>query len=344
VSGGGNSPAPRTVRWGVLGAARIATAKVIPAMQRGEWTCVEAIASRDRGRAERAAAALGIPRVHDSYEDLIADPAIEAVYIPLPNHMHVPWTRRAAEAGKHVLCEKPIALTEGDVHALVDVRNRTGVKIQEAFMVRTHPQWIAARELARGGRIGDLRAMLGVFSYRNTDPSNIRNIREYGGGALLDIGCYFVMTSRFVFGEEPRRVVAAMERDARVGIDRLTSMTLEYPSGTMVGTCSTQSALFQRIQFLGTEAALTIETPFNPLPDRACRLYREERSAGAEPIVETIEIPPCDQFTIQGDLFSRAIREGTREIYPLEESLGNMRVIDALFRSAAEGGWVALAG
>ncbi len=329
------------VRWGVLGAARIATAKVIPAMQRGERSIVTAIASRDRARGERAAADLGIATVHESYEALVADPAVDAVYIPLPNHLHVPWSIRAADAGKHVLCEKPIALGADDVRSLIAVRERTGVKLQEAFMVRTHPQWLRARDLVRSGRLGAVRTMLGAFSYSNRDPANIRNVAECGGGALLDIGCYFVMTSRFIFGEEPTRVVASMERDPAFATDRLTSMVLEFASGTFVGACSTQAALYQRVQIVGERAALEIEVPFNPLAESSSRLQLVER--GPSGGVEIIEIPPCNQFTIQGDRFSAAVQDGGDVVYPLEESLANLRVIDALFRSAARGEWMAVA-
>src|SRR5829696_5439488 len=200
-------------------------------MQKGEWSEVVGLASRDAGVAARVARGLGIRKSYGSYEELLADPDIEAVYNPLPNHLHVPWTLRAAEAGKHVLCEKPIAMTAAEARLLIDVRGRTGVKIQEAFMVRTHPQWVAARELARSGRIGELRAVDCVFSYFNRDPRNIRNLPEAGGGALLDIGCYPVQVSRFLFGEEPRRVLGLVERDPEMGVDRLTSGVLDFPSG-----------------------------------------------------------------------------------------------------------------
>jgi predicted dehydrogenase len=210
------------VRWGVLGAARIATRKVIPAMQRGAWSHVAAIASRDRARADDAAHALGLPTVYESYEELLADPEIDAVYIPLPNHLHVPWTVRAAEAGKHVLCEKPIGLNAAEAEQLIGVRDRTGGLIQEAFMVRTHPQWLAARDIVRSGRIGEVRAFTGFFSYFNDDPANIRNVADWGGGGLMDIGCYLVHTSRMIFEREPVRAAALIERDPTMAVDRLT--------------------------------------------------------------------------------------------------------------------------
>ena len=328
------------VRWGVLGTATIATTKVIPAMQRGAWSTVTAIASRDVSRAQGAASALGIPTVYGSYDALLDDPSIEAVYIPLPNHLHLYWTVRAAEAGKHVLCEKPIGWTAGDVLTFIDTRERTGVKIQEAFMVRTHPQWLKAREIVQAGRLGSLSAMIGAFSYFNTDPTNIRNIAKYGGGALFDIGCYFVMTSRFIFGEEPRRVFASVARDPQFEVDRLTSMVLDFSDRTFVGTCGTQMTPYQRMQILGSGARLEIEIPFNAPPDRACRLFFDAQGVLGGSSVETIEIEACDQYTIQGDRFSQAIREHLPEVYPLEESLANFHVIDALLRSAQDGAWV----
>src|SRR6185295_7848677 len=243
---------PRKLRWGVLGVAGIAVKKVIPAMQRGEWSEIAAIASRDRAKAEKAARDFGIAKAYGSYEELLADPAIEAVYNPLPNHMHVEWSVRAAEAGKHVLCEKPIGLSVAEAKQLRDARDRTEVKVGEAFMVRVHPQWLKALELVREGRIGDPRSMVAFFSYSNANPANIRNIPEYGGGALMDIGCYPIFTSRFIFAEEPRRVLSLIEHDPSMKIDRLTSAILDFPSGQSVFTCSTQLVPYQRMQIFGT--------------------------------------------------------------------------------------------
>src|SRR5260370_4799442 len=228
------------IRWGVLGVAGIAVNKVIPAMQQGADTEITAIASRDLAKAQRAARDLGIARAYGSYEELLADREIDDVYNPLPNHLHVPWSIRAAEAGKHVLCEKPIGLSVDEAKKLREVRDRTGVKIGEAFMVRTHPQWLKTLDLVRGGPIGDLRSIMGFFSYSNPDPANIRNVLEYGGGGLMDIGCYPIFTSRLVFGAEPRRVLGLVERDAKMKIDRLTSAILDYPAGHCVFTCGTQ--------------------------------------------------------------------------------------------------------
>jgi len=329
----------RKVRWGVLGVANIAVEKVIPAMQRGEWCEISAIASRDANKAEQAAGDLDIPKAYGSYEDLLGDPEIEAIYNPLPNHLHVPWSIRAAEAGKHVLCEKPVALDANQARKLFEAQARTGVKIGEAFMVRTHPQWLRARELVRAGRIGELRSILGFFSYFNRDPANIRNVREWGGGGLMDIGCYPINTSRFIFGEEPRRVMALLERDPEMQTDRLTSGMLDFPSGQSVFTCSTQLVPYQRMQLFGTAGRIEIEIPFNAPNHRPCRIFVDDGSDLFGAGVETESFPVCDQYTIQGDLFSRAIRGEGEVPVPLEDAIRNMAVIDALVKSAESGRW-----
>lgn len=329
----------KKVSWGVLGVAKIATEKVIPAMQRGQWSEVRAIASRDLARAEAAARALGIPKAYGAYEELLADPEIEVVYNPLPNHLHVPLSVQAAEAGKHVLCEKPIALSAAEARALINVRDRTGVRIEEAFMVRAHPQWLAALDLVRGGRIGDLRAITAAFSYFNRDPKNIRNNPDWGGGALMDIGCYPVTMSRYLFQDEPRRVVALIERDPEMQIDRLTSAMLDFAGGQSVFTCSTQMVAYQRMQLFGTRGRIEIEIPFNAPPDRACRLFIDDGSSLFGAGIETVELPVVDQYTLQGDLFSQGVREGTPSRFPLEDSVKNMAVIEALFRSAESHQW-----
>jgi predicted dehydrogenase len=328
------------VRWGVLGVARIATQKVIPAMQQGEWSQVVAIASRDRAKAENAAASLGLARAYDSYEALLEDSEIDAIYNPLPNHLHVPWTKRAAEAGKHVLCEKPIAMNAAEARTLLDVRDRTGVHIQEAFMVRVNPQWIRAVDEVKKGRIGDLRAVTGIFSYFNDDPANIRNKPEYGGGGLMDIGCYLINTARMIFGREPHRVAATVERDPRSGTDIVTSLALDFAPGQATGVCSTQMVPSQRVNVFGTRGRIEVEIPFNAPPDRPNRLFVDDGSTLGQP-QEIIELPVCNQYTAQGDLFSQAVRGLIPLPYPLEDSILNMKVIDAAFRAADSGRWEA---
>ncbi|MGH9704142.1 MAG: Gfo/Idh/MocA family protein, partial [Candidatus Acidiferrales bacterium] len=327
----------KKVRWGVLGAASIATRKVIPAMQNGNWSEVAAIASRDLRKARRAARALGIPKAYGSYEALLADPEIEAIYNPLPNHLHVPWSIKAAEAGKHVLCEKPISMTAAEARLLLAVRDRARVKIGEAFMVRCHPQWNRTREIVQSGQIGDLRLAIGRFSYFNRDTSDLCNILEYGGGALMDIGCYPIFTSRLIFGQEPLRVMGLVETDPRFKTDRLTSALLEFPSGQAIFSCSSQLVYSQHMQFLGTKGRIEIEIPFSASSHRPCRIRIDNGRdiLGSSARVKTL--PICNQFTLQGDAFSRAIREDGPVPVPLEDSIQNMAAIEAIFRSAKSG-------
>jgi len=327
------------VNWGIISTALIGTAKVIPAMQKSKHCRIQAIASRDIALAKKWAQALGIPKAYGSYEELLADPDIEAVYNPLPNHLHVSWSIKAAEAGKHVLCEKPIALDAKEAQTLVDARNRTGKLITEAFMVRGHPQWLRARDLVREGRIGDLRAIQGFFSYFLTDPKNVRNMADIGGGGLYDIGCYPIVTSRFLFEAEPTRVVGLIERDPGLKIDRLASAILDYPKGQASFVCSTQLVPYQRMQIFGTKGRIAVEIPFNAPPDKPCRIFVDEGSGLGDVSQKVESFPVCDQYTIQGDLFSEAIRRGKPVAFPLDDAVKNMRVIDALFRSARNNAW-----
>jgi len=327
------------VKWGVLGVASIAVRRVIPGMQKGTLCEVAAIASRDARKAEEAAHKLGIAKAYGSYEALLADPEIEAIYNPLPNHLHVPWSIKAAEAGKHVLCEKPLSLTVAEAKALLAARDRCGVKIGEAFMVKTHPQWVRTQDLIRHGVIGELRSIVGAFSYFNRDPQNVRNQAEWGGGGLMDIGCYLIMTSRWMFGKEPLRVWGIAEKDPEFGVDRLTSAMMEFPSGHAVFTCSTQMVPYQRVQFLGTKGRIEIEIPFNAPPDRPTRIFIDDGRDVFGGGIRTETIPVCDQYTSQGDAFSRAIRESGEVPIPLEDAIGNMAVIEAVFRAAESGGW-----
>ena len=327
------------VKWGVLGAASIALRRVIPGMQKGAWSEIAAIASRDAHKAKDAAKKLGIPTAYGSYEALLADPEIEAIYNPLPNHLHVPWSMKAAEAGKHVLCEKPLSLTVAEAKILLAARERCGVKIGEAFMVKTHPQWLRTRELIHKGVIGELRAMVGAFSYFNRDPKNVRHVPEWGGGGLMDIGCYPITTSRWIFGEEPVRVAGVLEMDTDFGTDRLASGMLEFPSGQAVFTCGTQLVPYQRMQFLGTKGRIEIKIPFNAPNDRPCEILVDDGRDVFGSGITTEMIPTCDQYTLQGDAFSKAIREGGEVPVPVEDAIANMAVIEAIFLAAETGRW-----
>lgn len=327
------------IRWGILGTAKIAIREVIPAMQTGKFCSIEAVASRSIESARKVAEQFEISKAYGSYEELIADPAIDAVYVPLPNHVHKEWTIKFAEAGKHVLCEKPIGMNASEVRELIDVRDRTGVKIQEAFMVQTHPLWLTAKDLVASGRIGDLQAISMFFSYFNDDKDNIRNQIEMGGGALMDIGCYCVKFSRFIFGDEPKRVSSLIERDAETRIDKLTSSMLDFPSGQATFTCSTQLVPYQRMQIFGTKGRIEIEIPVNFTGDTPTRIFIDDGSDLSGKNIRVIEVKPSNKFSIQGDLFSQAILEKSEQSIPLEDSFKNMAVIDAVFRSAETGKW-----
>jgi len=330
---------PIKLRWGVLSTANIALKKVIPGMQRGKYSCVTAIASRSLIKAREAASSLGIPAAYGSYEELLADPNIDAVYNPLPNQLHVPWTIKSAEAGKHVLCEKPLSLTVAEAQTLLAVRDRTGVRIGEAFMIRSYPQWLRLRDLLNQRRIGQLRSIAGLFSYFNNDPANIRNQVEAGGGALMDIGCYLIHASRYAFGKQPSRVIGLIDRDPAMHIDRLTSGILDFPEGQSIFTCSTQLVPYQRIHFFGTHGRIEIEIPFNAPPDRPTRLFIDSTGDLFGSGLTTETFPVCDQYTSQGDAFSKAVIDNTEVPVPLEDAISNMAVIEAVFNSAKSSQW-----
>ena len=328
------------VKWGIISTAKIGLEKVIPAMQTQPLCDIAAIASRDLAKARAAAGQLGIPKAYGSYEELLADPEIEAVYNPLPGHLHVPLSAKAAAAGKHVLCEKPLSMDAAEARTLIEARDRAGVIIQEAFMVRTHPQWLRARELVRGGRIGDLRVIQGFFSYYNLDPANIRNIPEVGGGGVYDIGCYPITTSRYIFEDEPTRVVSLVEWDPVMKTDRLASAIMDFPSGQASFTCSTQLVPYQRMNIFGTKGRIEVEIPFNAPTRQPCRIFVDDGSGApstSSAVTEALET--ADQYAIQGELFSKAIRRGEPLEFALENAVDNMRIIDAVFRSAKSGAW-----
>jgi predicted dehydrogenase len=326
----------KKVRWGVLSTADIAIEKVLPAMQQGEYCEIAAIASRTLEKAQAAAKRLDIPKAYGSYEELLADPTIDAIYNPLPNHLHVPWSVKALQAGKHVLCEKPIALTAAEGQELVDTaRQHPHLKVMEAFMYRFHPQWQRARQLVSEGRIGTLRTIQTFFSYYLDDPHNIRNLAAAGGGGMLDIGCYTVSLSRFIFGAEPSRVFGLVEYDPQFKTDRLASAILDFGHGTSTFTCSTQLSPYQRVNIFGTEGRIEIEIPFNAPTDRPCKIWYEH-----EDKIEEIQFPICNQYTLQGDLFSQAVLNNTGAPTPIEDAIANMTVIEAVLRSSKSGTWV----
>jgi predicted dehydrogenase len=326
------------VRWGILGTSKFAQTKFIPAMKQCRLGQITAIASRDLAGARATADRLGIEKAYGSYEELLADAAVDVIYNPLPNHLHVPWAIRALEAGKHVLCEKPVGLSSAEAgELLAAAKHSAHLKVMEAFMYRHHPQWQRAQQTIVQGGIGELRTIQSFFSYFNTDANNIRNRADIGGGGMMDIGCYNVSLSRFIFAEEPKRVVGCLEYDPDFRTDRLASGILDFGRGTATFTCSTQLAPYQRVNILGTEGRVEIEIPFNAPPDRPCRMWHQR---GAE--IEEITFDICDQYTIQGDLFSEAILNDTPVPTPLEDAINNMKVIEAIFRSGRDRAWISL--
>ena len=321
------------VRWGILSTAKIGTEKVIPAMQQCDHAEVVAIASRNTQRAEEAAQQLGISQAFGSYEDLLAAGEVDAIYNPLPNHLHVSWSKQALAAGKHVLCEKPIGLTADEGQELVDYAQQfPQLKIMEAFMYRHHPQWQRAMELIQAGEIGELRTIQSFFSYFNDDPNNIRNQADIGGGGLMDIGCYNISLSRFIFGAEPTRVMGVVERDPQFETDRMASGIMVFERGTSTFTSSTQLTPYQRVNFFGIDGRVEIEIPFNAPSDRPCRMWLQQGTDVAEIMLDT-----TDQYTVQGDLMSFAILNDTPVPTPLTDAVANMRVIEAIKESGQAG-------
>lgn len=328
----------KKVTWGVISTAKIGLKKVLPGMQKSELLEIRAIASRSAKAAREAADALGIPQAYGSYEELLADAQIEAIYNPLPNHLHVPLTLQAAVAGKHVLCEKPIALTATEAERLRSVAGK--VLVMEAFMVRFHPQWLRARELVRQGQVGTLRAVQMFFSYFNDDPVNIRNMAAIGGGALYDIGCYPIVAGRFFFESEPLRAIALVDRDPGFGTDRLTSALIDFGAGRHLDfTVSTQCVPFQRMQICGSKGRIEIQIPVNAPQGARTMLFLDDGGALDGSSVRTEIVAPSDQYMLQGEAFSRAIRGEIDLPYGVEDAVRNMRVIDALFRSEKSARW-----
>ena len=326
------------VRWGVISTARIGWEKVIPGLMKSKDIEVRAIASRAPASAKRWAKKLGIPVAYGSYEDLLNDPDIEVIYNPLPNHLHVPLTLEAAKRGKHVLCEKPIALDAAEAKKLRGARK--GVLIAEAFMVRQHPQWLKAREIARSGQLGTLRAIQCFFSYHNTDPKNVRNMADIGGGALYDIGCYPIVTSRFIFDADPKRVFGIIDRDPELKTDRTTSAILDYGEGRQVTfTVSTQAVPYQRVNIFGTKGRLEVEIPFNAPQGGAMRLWLDSGKKLGDASAKAIKITKADQYQLEGEYFSRVVRGKEPLAYGVDDAIMQARILDAVFRSAKSGKW-----
>jgi predicted dehydrogenase len=327
------------VRWGILSTAKIARTQVIPAMLQAQYAQVTAIASRDAAKAKATADEFGIPKVYADYESLLADPDIDAIYNPLPNNLHVPYTIKALQAGKHVLCEKPIGMDAGEAQQLVEATKQyPQLKVMEAFMYRFHPQWLKAKLLVDEGVLGEVKTIATHFSYFNADPGNIRNQTDAGGGALMDIGCYCISFPRYITGSEPQRVVGLIDFDPAMKTDRLTSGMLDFGAGvTATFTCSTQLEPYQRTNIFGSKGRLEIEIPVNAVNNEPAKLWLQNNREIQEILTE-----PLNQYTLQADEFSKAILNNTAIPTPLLDGLNNMKVIDAIFKSAKHNGWISL--
>ena len=326
------------VRWGILSTAKIGTNRVIPAMQKGKYCEIIAIASRQLDKAQAAARELGISKAYGTYDELLNDPDVDAIYNPLPNHLHVPWTIKSMEAGKHVLCEKPIGLSSVEGQKIIDeAKKRPELKVMEAFMYRHHPQWQKARQLIEEGKIGKLRMVQSVFSYFNVNADDIRNKAEMGGGGLMDIGWYNVSLSRFIYSSEPKRVCGIMEMDPQFKTDRLVSAIMDFGCGNAVFTCSTQLSQYQRVNIFGTDGRVELEY-INPT-DGPSKLWLQK----GEEITE-LPMPKCDHYEIQSDRFSLAIITDTEVFTPIEDAIANMKVLEAIVQSAINNTWVSLEG
>jgi predicted dehydrogenase len=324
------------IRWGIISTAKIGREKVIPALQKSKVCEVLAIASRQKETAEKEAAALNIPKAYGSYEELLADPEIDAVYIPLPNHLHVEWSIKAMQAGKHVLCEKPIGLSSAEANKLLETTKQQypQVKVMEAFMYRFHPQWVKAKSLVAEGKIGELKTINSFFSYFNVDPANIRNQSDKGGGGMMDIGCYNISLSRFIFGGEPIKVLGLTEFDPQSGVDRLASGILQFLKGTATFTCSTQLVPYQRVNIFGTTGRIEIEIPFNAPPDKKTKLWLHMKDGTEEVVFDIV-----DQYTLEADAFAKAILENKPVPTSLQDAVENMKAIEAIFESSKDGVW-----
>lgn len=324
----------KTIRWGVIGVSTHYHLRCSNGLKSARGLEMAAIASRDRKRAQEAAREYGMSAAYGSYDELLADGNIDAVYIPLPNHMHLEWIKRSADAGKHILCEKPLALSAAEVEEAISYTRAKGVLLMEAFMYRLHPQWVRARELVSIGEIGNVSALQSHFFYNNRDPKNIRNQMETGGGAIRDIGCYTVSSARFLLGREPKRVLGLLRHDPDFGTDNLGSGMLDFGDVQASFVVGTQTYSHQKVQVFGSGGTLRVELPFNAYTDVPLAVTLETGIGH-----RTIETGPADQYRIEFELFSDAVRGESDPPIPLEDALANQRVLDAIFKSAETGSW-----
>lgn len=333
------APMSEKLRWGVLSTAKIAREKLIPALRKSQFNEVVALASRDASQATKTAESLGIPHAFGDYDELLQSDTVDVIYIPLPNHLHVPWAIRAIEAGKHVLCEKPISLDTDDAAPLLRaVAENPGVKVMEAFMYRFHPQWSLAKQLLDEGRIGKINSIHAMFTFFNKDPENVRNKPGIGGGSLLDVGCYCVSSCRYLLGREPARVIGSLNIDSTFGIDGSANGLLDFGEVRTSFYCSMQSEPSQRVYVSGEKGSITLEFPFYQPDDCAARVIIHH-----DRVSEIIETEVCDHYSLQVDALARSILDDTPVPTPLSDAVANMRVLEAIFTSNKQAGWVTVA-
>lgn len=324
------------LRWGILSTAKIGRTKVIPAIANSATNSVVAIASRDFQSAALCAQELAIAKHYGSYQDLLDDPDIDAIYNPLPNDMHVAWSIAALKAGKHVLCEKPLGLNAADAQLLLEAsRAHPNLRVMEAFMYRFHPQWQAVQNWIAEGLIGQVRAVQTVFSYNNHEPNNIRNNPAAGGGALMDIGCYGISVARWIFNTEPVRVVGQLDFHPEYQVDQLALLNMDFNHGAMASVlCGTKTEAGQSVYISGTQGSISIERPFYCIDEEPNTVV--VRIDGE---VTRHQFPGQDQYQFMVEAFAASCRNLRDVPTPLSDAVCNMAVIDAAFASAASGQW-----
>ena len=337
-----------TIRWGVLGAAAIATGRTMPALNAAPSATLLALASRDPDKGPRVAQQFGIPRLYARYEALLADAEIDAIYVPLPNPLHFEWAMRALQAGKHVLCEKPLCMSAGQVARLCAERDRSGRHIEEGFAFRNHPQWAKLDEIVSAGAIGEVRAVHATLAKQFLDPADVRNNLATGGGALYDLGSYAISACNRVFKRPPVRVVAALERDPAFGTDRLSSALLDYGDRHAAFTVGTQAGsdawgTHQQFSVLGSRGWLRMNFAFAHARPTACQIEVGDASSVGSFPTASYTFEPVDHYLLQVERFSRRLLGHAVPSWPIEDALDTLRTLEALFASAREDGWQTVA-
>ena len=320
----------KKIKFGILSTANIAMTQVIPAMLKTKYCQVMGIASRSSKKAENAAKQFQLPKYYCSYQSLLDDMEIDAVYIPLPNHLHVEWAIKALRAGKHVLVEKPIALSSSEANRLKDEsKKHPKLKIMEAFMYKHHPQWIKTKKMIDNGDIGILKVIQSSFSFFDNKPESIVNNKALGGGSLMDIGCYPISVARFLFDAEPIKILANIDYHPQFKVDSIASGILEFKEGYSTFFSSIHLAYNQQVKIFGTTGIIEFDVPFNPsntVPSKIFYTKNEQKP-------ETIEFEICDQYTLQADAFASAIMKDKDVSTSLEDAVNNMVVIERMLEA-----------